>query len=88
VIGILFRAANFPLAPVVIGMILGPILEANLRRSLLISRDGYWIFLDRPVSATLVVINALLLVAMAYLMIKRARGVKQSGMTKTIAVHK
>ena len=87
-IGILFRAANFPLAPVVIGMILGPILEANLRRSLLISRDGYWIFLDRPVSATLVVINALLLVAMAYLMIKRARGVKQSGMTKTIAVHK
>ena len=69
-------------------MILGPILEANLRRSLLISRDGYWIFLDRPVSATLVGINALLLVAMAYLMIKRARGVKQSGMTKAIALHK
>ena len=87
-IGILFRAANFPLAPVVFGMILGPILEANLRRSLLISRDGYWIFLDRPVSATLVGINALLLVAMAYLMIKRARGAKQSGMTKAIALHK
>lgn len=43
-IGLLFRAANYPLAPVVIDMILGPILEANLRRSCLISREGYWIF--------------------------------------------
>lgn len=61
-VGILFRAANYPLAPIVIGLILGPILENNLRRALLISRDGYWIFLDRPVSATLVCINVLLVV--------------------------
>ena len=74
-IGIIFRSADYPLAPVVIGMILGPILEANLRRSLLISREGYWIFLDRPVSATLVAINALLMIAMIYLTIKRLRRV-------------
>jgi putative tricarboxylic transport membrane protein len=61
-IGILFRAANYPLSPIVIGLILGPILEANLRRSLLISREGYWIFLDRPVSATLVAVNCMLIV--------------------------
>ena len=73
-IGILFRATDYPLAPVVIGMILGPILEANLRRSLLISREGYWIFLDRPVSAVLVVVNVLLLTAMVYLTIKRIKG--------------
>ena len=36
-IGILFRTAGYPLAPVVISMFLGLILEANLRRSLLIS---------------------------------------------------
>ena len=72
-IGLLFRAANYPLAPVVIGMILGPILEANLRRSLLISREGYWIFLDRPVSASLVTINALLILAMIYITIRRMR---------------
>ena len=52
-------------------MILGPILEANLRRSLLISREGYWIFLDRPVSAALVAVNLLLMVAMVYLSIQR-----------------
>ena len=72
-IGLLFRAANYPLAPVVIGMILGPILEANFRRSLLISREGYWIFLDRPVSASLVTINALLILAMIYITIRRMR---------------
>jgi putative tricarboxylic transport membrane protein len=51
----------------------------------LISRDGYWIFLDRPVSATLVVINALLLLAMIYLTIKRVRGVKKSELSKAMA---
>ena len=73
IIGILFRSAGYPLAPCVIGMILGPILEANLRRSLLISREGYWIFLDRPVSATLVAVNVLLLIAVIYLTVKRSR---------------
>lgn len=71
-IGILFRATGIPLSPVVIGMILGPILESNLRRSLLISREGYWIFLDRPVSATLVVVNVLLIVG-TIVMAVRAR---------------
>lgn len=62
-IGIMFRAANYPLSPIVIGIILGPLLENNLRRSLLISDDGYWIFLDRPVSAILLGINVLLIVS-------------------------
>jgi putative tricarboxylic transport membrane protein len=61
-IGILFRATDYPLSPIVIGLILGPILESNLRRALLISREGYWIFVDRPVSATLVAINVLLVI--------------------------
>lgn len=86
-IGILFRAADYPLAPVVIGMILGPILEDNLRRSLLISREGYWIFLDRPVSTILVIVNALLLVTMVYLTIRRARRSKQSDLEKVLSAN-
>jgi putative tricarboxylic transport membrane protein len=57
-IGIVLRIANYPLAPIVIGTILGPLLENNLRRSLLLSDEGYWIFVDRPVSLALIVINA------------------------------
>ncbi len=83
-IGILFRSADYPLAPIVIGMILGPILEANLRRALLISRDGYWIFLDRPVAAALVVVNVLLLAAMIYITVQRARGGKKSQLAKAL----
>ena len=60
-IGIIFRAAEFPLAPIVIGRILGPILENNLRRSLLLSDHGIMIFLQRPVSAVLLAVNILLL---------------------------
>ena len=61
-VGIALRAAKYPLAPVVIGIILGPLLENNLRRSLLISQDGYWIFLERPVAASLLVINVVLII--------------------------
>jgi len=60
-LGYLLRRANYPLAPIIIGMILGPVLENNFRRSLLISRDGLEIFIDRPISATILVLVALLL---------------------------
>jgi len=72
-IGILFRAASYPLAPVVIGIILGPLLENNLRRSLLISQDGYWIFLERPVSVTLILINALLIFGALFYAFKKSK---------------
>jgi putative tricarboxylic transport membrane protein len=72
-IGLMFRAANYPLAPVVIGTILGPLLENNLRRSLLLSRDGYWIFFERPVSATIMAINVLLVIGAIWLTIRRRR---------------
>ncbi|MEC7764961.1 MAG: tripartite tricarboxylate transporter permease [Pseudomonadota bacterium] len=72
-VGIVLRAAGYPLAPLVIGVILGPLLENNLRRSLLISREGYWIFLDRPVSTILVVVNVLLIVGAIYWTIRQRR---------------
>jgi putative tricarboxylic transport membrane protein len=65
-VGIVFRLAKFPMAPVVIGTVLGPILEKNFRRSMLLSDDGLMIFLQRPVSATLVVINVLLVVGVFF----------------------
>lgn len=72
-VGILFRAANYPLSPIVIGLILGPILENNLRRALLISREGYWIFVDRPVAATLLVINVLLVAGAIWVALRKRR---------------
>ncbi len=72
-VGILFRAASYPLAPVVIGIILGPLLENNLRRSLLISQDGYWIFWERPVSATLIVVDVVLITGALFYSYKKSK---------------
>jgi putative tricarboxylic transport membrane protein len=41
------------------GLILGPILEENLRRSLIISRGSWSIFIERPVSLALIIITLL-----------------------------
>ena len=61
VVGFVFRKAGYPIAPIVIGMILGPLAEGNFRRSLLISQDGYSIFLERPIGTTILIINVLLI---------------------------
>lgn len=70
-LGIVFRQAQIPLAPIVIGIILGPLLENNLRRSLLISDNGYGIFLDRPVSSALVAINVILISAALFSIVRQ-----------------
>lgn len=62
VIGYVLRRAGYPLSPMIIGLILGGVMEANFRRSLLLSHDGYWIFVQRPISATLLAIDLILLI--------------------------
>ena len=61
-LGFLMRRYDFPTAPVIIGMILGPLAEAQLRRSLSISQGDWMIFLQKPLSATLLGITVLLVV--------------------------
>ena len=55
VLGYVLQRFDYPIAPIVIGMILGPIAEARYRRSLRISDSGHMIFLERPISATILV---------------------------------
>jgi putative tricarboxylic transport membrane protein len=60
--GVLFRRFDIPTAPVVVGMILGPLAEAQLRNALSIGEGKWTVFLDRPGSLTLLVIIAAILV--------------------------
>jgi putative tricarboxylic transport membrane protein len=66
VVGYVLRRANFPLAPLIIGMILGSVMEANFRRALLLSHDGMWIFVQRPIAAAIIVIDVMLLVSIVW----------------------
>ncbi len=51
VIGWLFRRLDIPLVPMTLTLILGPLMEGGLRRSLEMSQGDFMIFLERPISA-------------------------------------
>ncbi len=72
-VGYLMRRAHYPLAPVIIGMILGNVLENNFRRALLLSRDGPMIFVERPISAAIIAIDILLLIMIVVSTIRASR---------------
>ena len=60
-----FRVLNFPLAPLLLGFILGGMLEENLRRALLISDGSFEFLWQRPITATIIAISiATLLIPM------------------------
>ncbi|HET6264390.1 MAG TPA: tripartite tricarboxylate transporter permease, partial [Usitatibacter sp.] len=48
-------------APLLLGFVLGPMMEENLRRALLLSRGDPMVFLTRPISLTLLIVSAVLL---------------------------
>src|SRR5688572_6185549 len=54
-------------APLVLGFILGPLMEENLRRSLIISRGDPTVFVERPISATLLATTVVLVLALIVL---------------------
>jgi putative tricarboxylic transport membrane protein len=71
-VGVVMRRFDFPTAPVVVGLILGPLAEAQLRNALSIGEGKWTVFVDRPGSLTLLaVIAAVLLVP--YVMKKRRK---------------
>ena len=58
VLGYALKALDYPLAPLVLGVILGPIAEVNLRRALMTDPD-WTLFFTRPVSLILLIATAL-----------------------------
>jgi putative tricarboxylic transport membrane protein len=61
-IGYLMRRFEFPVAPCIIGLILGPLAEQNLRRALSISQGDWSVFVTHPISLILLVLAAIMLV--------------------------
>lgn len=61
-LGLVMRRFNFPTAPVLVGMILGPLAEAQMRNAISIGEGSAMIFLQRPLSLGLLVLVVLVLV--------------------------
>lgn len=61
-LGYMFMRLGLEAAPLMLGFILGPMLEENFRRTLLLSRGSFSGFIDRPISGTLIAVIALFIV--------------------------
>jgi len=73
VVGYLFIKLGVEPAPLLLGFILGPMMEENLRRAMLLSRGDWSVFVTRPLSASLLAAAAVLLVIVMLPAVKSKR---------------
>jgi putative tricarboxylic transport membrane protein len=66
---------DFEPAPMLLGFVLGPLMEENMRRAMLIARGDATVFLTRPISATLLALAGILLLLAVLPMIRAKREV-------------
>jgi putative tricarboxylic transport membrane protein len=71
-VGYAMAVLKFEAAPMLLGFVLGPLMEENLRRSLLLSRGDLMTFIDRPISAGLLAFGAALLLWSIWGSLKRS----------------
>ncbi len=72
-VGYTFIKLGLEPAPLLLGFILGPMMEENLRRALLLARGDWSVFVTRPLSATLLALALALLVVVALPAVKKKR---------------
>jgi TctA family transporter len=73
ILGYVFRKLDCEPAPLLLGLVLGSLMEEYLRRAMTISRGDWSVFVTRPLSATLLAIAAALLLAVLLPAIARKR---------------
>ena len=78
VAGYFLEKVNVPLAPIILGMILGPMAEQSVRRALLISRGDATDLLTRPISATLAIATVLIIALPMIKAVRRKRAITAS----------
>jgi putative tricarboxylic transport membrane protein len=73
-LGFLWMKLDCSPVPLMLGFVLGPMMEENLRRAMLISRGDPTVFLTRPLSLAFVIATVLILVAMSAPAMRKRRG--------------
>ncbi len=75
VVGTLFRKLRIPLAPVILGLVLGPLMERNLRRAMALGDGGWGVLVGSPLAASIWILTAgILLVPLVGALRTRVRG--------------
>ncbi len=81
VMGYGLRVLKMPPAPLLMGFVLGPLMEEYLRRAMLLSRGSFMTFIERPISGTMFALTALLILWSVYATI---RGRKRALLRPTV----
>ena len=71
VVGYLMRKLDYPMAPAVLAIVLGPLAEPAMRQSLLISNGEFSSFFTRPISGTFMAISIFLILMPVYQVVRR-----------------
>ena len=72
-IGFFFKKIGISAAPMILGYVLGPMLEENFRRAMFISDGSLLVFVQRPISAVLLGVTLVLLVILLIPSVKKVR---------------
>ena len=80
IIGFLMRRYDFPVAPAIIGLILGPMAEAQFRRALTISQGDPSVFVTHPLSLSLLLVAFLVLAVPAVFSVVRAAAARKAAL--------
>jgi putative tricarboxylic transport membrane protein len=79
VLGYFLMKVDAPPAPLILGFVLGPLMEENLRRAMLISRGDPTVFFTRPISGTFMALSIFLLILMMIPNIRKKKKTAYAG---------
>ena len=79
VVGYLLRKLDYPVAPAVLAIVLGPLAERSMRQSLISSQGDPLIFIERPISLSCILIAIALILVPVFQKFKRRRNANKSG---------
>lgn len=81
VLGWLMKKASIPTTPLLLGFILGPILEVNLRRGLMSSRGDFMPFITEPISGVILVATVIVVLVTSYRAMRKPTPLKPISQT-------
>jgi TctA family transporter len=73
ILGAIFILLEFPISPIVLGFVLGPMMEENFRRAMILSNGNLGIFAERPISAVFLAAATLLVLAQVFTYVRKGR---------------
>jgi putative tricarboxylic transport membrane protein len=79
ILGYYMRRFHIPLVPLILGLLLGDIVERSFFQSIQVFDQGIWIFFTRPISLALVIITILIFVMPVLTLRRRAHATAKEG---------